>query len=305
MSFENKHRGEPGQELLPDFEWNRAENDAQLRRWEGPPDYIDAIAIGLQNGSDAEAYSITNTDDGKQLLVAVVTNTDALPQWELIGNELTNAVEVHPRFSAIKDIDVKIIRSFADAPLSDPTEENIRVEELFDDLTKYPAVNYDPIRAELKDDGKLLRDLLTHGTTSYIENQYTLRRTFIVGSNYDTKIPYNNLNQLYTTSELGVELAAEGTPFPGTIAFSIGNIRLEDPQAKIPVGDTTTDIRNYVSKWLKKRPQVASQGGGRFGLRFQITQEYVLYNWNRRLYLPLTGEHPGDTGATWTPRVVV
>ena len=307
-------RGHHNQQWWSDFEWNRAENDTQTRRFRGDWDYINNVALGFQNGFEAEAYSISNTDDGMQELTARVTSTDAIPQWELIGNELTNDIATHPRFKNIKDLLIRVIKTQADTPTTIANAYAV-IDQRIDDDDLYPeSAGYTAeVKAEIRTDSRLLLALYHNGTTEYIENQYVLRRQFIVGNGYTTKFEYNNLNRLYTTQQLENEMAANGTPIPATLSFSARNIRIEDVISKLTVEQAVPVHRQYAfdfkPMWLKKRPTVTSQGGGRFGLRFQIDQEFWLYNWNRRVYLPVSQAHwaPDDVAnneGRWLPKVV-
>jgi hypothetical protein len=314
MGFIQLTRGHPNQQLWSNLEWNRSENDTLTERYTGLPEYISGVAAAMESFGGADSYSINNLDDGRQELIGVFTSTDAVPTWELVGNELNNAIETHPRFAGIKDATIQRLKLLAQAPSTSFANDRANIDAMFDEENTgasdlYPPAHYGaPQLNPLKADAYVLMQVLQNGTNEYIENQYVLRRSFIVGEGYNTQIAYLNLNQLYTTAEVNAEMNADGTPLPATIVFSIGNIRLEDPLDKIVAADTAHSKKDYIPTWLKKRPTVVSQGGGRWGLRFQIDQEFWLYNWNRRIYLPRdqANWNPSDviSGENWLPKVV-
>ncbi len=302
--------GGPNQEVLPDAEWSRADNDIQMRRWFGTPEYIDDVGVALQNSTagfeGSESYSLSNLDDGRQAIISSHPSDNALAQWELVGEELSSALKNHPRFSAIKDYELLRIEDRASRPRSF-AEDSAAIIAFFDDQgppIRYPDPPYTtPILKNIKDEALIFYNLRSRGVAEYLESSYTLRVRFIVIAETQLRTSYTGINQLFTTAELKADLTSQYVTFPASLAFSIDLLQLENPAANIPAG-AEDDVENYVPKWLKGRPTQVSQGGGRNGLRFELSQTYRLYNWHRRLYIPLTGKHPLDPNPPWLPVVV-
>jgi hypothetical protein len=316
--FTQRKIGTTLSELQSNIQWNRAENDTVIRRWHGSISEIDALRSSLQAPLQAESYNLTQQDDGTARLEASFLAENALAQWELVGTEINNDIRFHPRFIPIWDHDLqRILRQINNYNSVDSNgvwvpESDLEIYTIISENGggKYPG--YDATSPNgLVSDAILYLDLARRGITSYFKDQYTLRRTFWVTDRWQGKIAFNNVLRLYSKADLNTEFTAQGTPFPPELAFALEDITVEHPERLLVASDPQYERkRNYVTRWLKKRPTYTSQGGGPRGLRFQVQQEWVLDTWNRRLYYPAdlsnTPIHPDDSfDDQWLPDNIV
>lgn len=298
--FSAKRIGLGSAERFYEESWNRAENDQVIRRWEGDIPSVQARKAALRAPGGADAYQQIPQDNGTLVLLASYSNASALSSWELLGNFELGDMKQHPRFNLFSHSElVEIIKLELRTTVTNGVlESDTDIAAMFPDTVS--AFN------EKRDAAKLYLELVRRGHTFFPRDYYVLRQTLYASTKYQIKLAFNNLNGLYKSAEMASEFSARGHPIPIGIAFAISDIRVPNFSSSIPPGTPLNDDRrNYLTRWLKMRPTVETERGGPWGYRYLISQDFVLDNWHRRVYIPVltTDRHPNDIARTpgWIP----
>jgi hypothetical protein len=227
-----------------------------IRTWQGPKDSVlvyanqlaaERVATNIEVSNDGPVGTVSATyPDGQDEVLDQDAETLNVT-WELFSSDLEKDLSTHYQLIPTSDLEranqVKAKEWVTNPPIN---ENYVATGNAATDTAAAIAYITSSV-AELDTKSKIIYDLMTRGTTSYIVAQYVIRKTIKVGRNSDV---------LASETNIGRVTSIDGVP-PGLFQIP-GN-----------------------HEWLKKAPNVIFLGRG----KYQIVQEWWgADKWSQGLY---------------------
>lgn len=285
-------KGETMPEQQPVYGWSKANGWYTIRSWHGIPSEIDTKLLTLVALGDAEEIDKEDQGDGSCILRARYRQENGVPtgggtitnpikvEMELIGQEVTVAIDQHPDFSFLHP---QIVGAcLASAEILNKTETDdyaakftetiANLSTLIDSLT----LTFSNSGAAVESAGALI-NMLIRGVNQVPLPTYVFRIGYIVTrTEADLHIAYNNVETPHNYRVTGT--GARSSSLESEIGLSNFPAEILSALGKIVVAGITPDY--YTLGWAKKAPTLRPTPLNQYA----ISQEYWLGRWHNDAY---------------------